>query len=677
MFTPPTPTRLRPAAWALVAVLAALAGAGRAAARPLPPDPVEEFRKALRLEQNPGYKGALEDNKAELERVLAFRRRNLKRAADNLKSLTDLSRALLLLEWRLADRGGLKGKPDITRSTFDEENSLLEAELRKELAKRFVADLKQATTRARPDRQVALANLVGETVGSAGNLGDDRLALYDDLSTLSDDLIRLTKLRNPQARAAAARALGQFPKLPGKVVPILAGLLKPSNPQVVRLGAAQGLSQLVQVVSGREPGRRSEPGVTVRETRPATATFTTEEIMGVTAPVVSAAAKALRDDSASVREAGVNALHQVTTTISERIPRQQTGTITDSPYPPPDRPWSEADRKLVQDARGEVRKLKDSLRPTLHAFRDSAGPIGRSLVDSDAGVRASARSVMEDLGRVSRLLKEYEASVPVERPARKDVHVPPPALSRPSLALRLPPAPSAAVGVEPGRAARPLPVLLVRRQKVEEKPIDPLDRLFTETAGDLASGLKDKDIEARRNAMDALEGAGEEAVPYIPQIVGALRDCDVFVAWVAARTLGKLAPRRADIAVPGLVPLLCAVDLDLRIATATALGSFGAAATSAVPYLAKAVDDGDSESRIAAMRGLEAIGTTAVPALSAIARQLTNLDPRVRAEAARVLGRFGSLALSYVPQLRKLNNDPDNEVRRAVSEAILLITGEE
>src|SRR5205085_2428319 len=91
--------------------------------------------------------------------------------------------------------------------------------------------------------------------------------------------------------------------------------------------------------------------------------------------------------------------------------------------------------------RDEIKVLKDALRPTLRAFRDSSRPIGRSLVDSDAAVRTGARSVLEDLGRVRRLLKEYEASVPVEPAVRTDVRVQPqqtPAVTRLAAALRPP-----------------------------------------------------------------------------------------------------------------------------------------------------------------------------------------------------------------------------------------------
>ena len=48
-------------------------------------------------------------------------------------------------------------------------------------------------------------------------------------------------------------------------------------------------------------------------------------------------------------------------------------------------------------------------------------------------------------------------------------------------------------------------------------------------------------------------------------------------------------------------------------------------------------------------------------------------DPRVRIIAADVLGRFGTLAASAEPALRNALDDPDSDVRRAASEALLSI----
>jgi HEAT repeat protein len=80
------------------------------------------------------------------------------------------------------------------------------------------------------------------------------------------------------------------------------------------------------------------------------------------------------------------------------------------------------------------------------------------------------------------------------------------------------------------------------------------------------------------------------------------------------------------------------------------------------------------ETRIAAMKALENIGRPAAPALPAVAWALLDLSPRIRSEAARVLGRFGAEAQPFLPALRRRTTDPDSDVRKAASEAILNIT---
>jgi HEAT repeat protein len=48
-------------------------------------------------------------------------------------------------------------------------------------------------------------------------------------------------------------------------------------------------------------------------------------------------------------------------------------------------------------------------------------------------------------------------------------------------------------------------------------------------------------------------------------------------------------------------------------------------------------------------------------------------DARVRQTAAEVLGRFGSLAASAEPALRAALDDPNSDVRKAASDALLSI----
>ena len=158
-----------------------------------------------------------------------------------------------------------------------------------------------------------------------------------------------------------------------------------------------------------------------------------------------------------------------------------------------------------------------------------------------------------------------------------------------------------------------------------------------------------------------------------------MKDRDLFVRWIAARALGKLAPKSADSVVPALTAVLDDEDLDPRIAAANALGAYGPDAKSAVTALTDRLLKGDAEVRIANMKALEGIGTDSVSALPTVVKLFAFIDPRVRTEAARLVGRFGSspktreAAKKYVPALRELTFDPDTDVRKAAAAAVLEI----
>src|SRR5207253_3397511 len=85
-------------------------------------DPVEEFRHALQLERN-----IRNDDKAALE----YRRKNLAEKAARVKSLSDLSRVLLLSEWQTDTVAGAR-----PGTGFDWEVRLVESQVRQELTKR-------------------------------------------------------------------------------------------------------------------------------------------------------------------------------------------------------------------------------------------------------------------------------------------------------------------------------------------------------------------------------------------------------------------------------------------------------------------------------------------------------------------------------------------------------------
>ena len=103
-----------------------------------------------------------------------------------------------------------------------------------------------------------------------------------------------------------------------------------------------------------------------------------------------------------------------------------------------------------------------------------------------------------------------------------------------------------------------------------------------------------------------------------------------------------------------------------------------------VPALTKSVNRGDAEIRVMVMQALTGIGLASASAIPEVLKALDHDDGRVRRAGAEFLGVFGRVdphdkeaaaaveaARQAVPRLRELLKDPDPEVRRAASEALL------
>jgi HEAT repeat protein len=218
-----------------------------------------------------------------------------------------------------------------------------------------------------------------------------------------------------------------------------------------------------------------------------------------------------------------------------------------------------------------------------------------------------------------------------------------------------------------------------RQQNPEQELQDALRQDLTA----LVAGLHDRSPALRLAAVEALETLGGLAVGVAPELASSLNDSDRFVRWAAARTLSKLAPAAADVVVPGLARNLLYPDPDIQIAAATALERYGSAALPAVPALDKVINPtdfeirsgrADVEVRVPALYALEAIAQkNARAVLPVLTTALGSSASEVRETAAEVLARLGPGARASAPALIPLLNDPDEQVRRAASDALLAI----
>jgi HEAT repeat protein len=685
----------------LLAAGLGLASAGRSAADRFPEDPVEQFRQALLLENNKSinYKNRMDLDDKALGYALKFRRENLEKARKLLKNPSDLSRALLLLDWPRVPRPGISRGEE---SKYDRGARDIERKVREEMAADFRRQVQEIILRdARtPDaiaRQVATTNLVGETVASAADLQDETLYLHRDLEPLVKDLARLAGASSYRVREAAARALGQFPNSPKIAPQALARLLGPGNPESTRRAAAEALLNLAQTVSSSQPIRGSEPGVSTRETRRTGRIFFLEDVAALVPEVTKAAGIGLGDESAAVRRASVNALRQGAEALAFEVKVLLPVSTSEIALPPPERPWSKEEQARVNEYRREVADKEKQVMPALRAYRGQAAALLRVAADRDTGVRLGARRTLEALARTRDLLDQLRSSIPTrgkggdEGMSRRDrgpgkkrtglivpvgAEVALPAAGGPPPIIRLPAADDKDKEKDKDEKDEKKDDKGKAVDEGDKEP-DPIGQLLDEVAeGLVRGGFSDPNPVARRASFEALESMGAASRPFIPRLVQGLKDPDLFVRWIAARALGKLAPRQAEVVVPALACNLDDPDLDPRIAAARALGQYGPLARGAVEALTARLSKGDAEFRLAAMKALEDIGTDSAPALPALARSLRDIDPRVRAEAARIIGRFGSAARGHVEALRRLTTDPDSDVRKAASAAILTILPE-
>lgn len=325
---------------------------------------------------------------------------------------------------------------------------------------------------------------------------------------------------------------------------------------------------------------------------------------------------------------------------------------------------------LLRHPDGKVRLIAVDLLPGLGA-KESIPQITRLLADREGGVRGIAA------GALARL--EGPAAVP-----------------KLLMVLKLDPAPwvrlqaaRALAELRPGESAPAILGLLrdpdasVRLGALEL--LDP--RSCRDACPELARLLADPSADIRQKAVGFLEFLNSPEGR--PDMIRLLHDGDAGVRGKAAAALGSM---RVKSAAPELLPLLEDGDAGVRGSAAVALGLL--AARDAIPRLIRLLDDPEPEVR---GHGLSAIALLdareAVPALTRLLNSekvvrlrgrlcmtLADLDGKAalpallglasggEPEVIRALGRLG--AREAIPQIRKLLQRQDNDVRTAAIEAL-------
>lgn len=495
----------------------------------------------------------------------------------------------------------------------DEKIAEVDAPLRADLAKRFAERIRAALTSNDPAAQLGAADMLAETGVTARGV-QTRSGLTQ---AFGPDLVALIRKGNPAVQEAAARAIGVTNANPEVVLPALAELLQSPNVNQ-RRAAAEALDNIIKTLAQLAGRTRSAVGVEA----------TRGELVNAAQAVLPVAGKGLADADPVVRRECIEAIEEAASALSRSIDARTIDEIIDA-----------------DDYRRQVEEEQRELKPLIEALAAVAPATARALRDPDTRIRQLAAEALEEMG-LARLLLQRRLRDASGAPPRENGQV---------------------------KGGKPAALTVALASQAQPTVKDLLLEALKEALPALADALHDPDPQVRLQALDTLEEMGPAVASIVGAVIRATEDPDLFVRWAAVRVLGKMGPVNVAASVPALARRLCDTDLNVDLAAANALESYGPAARGAVPALIARLDAPDAELRIALIDALMGIGMESAPAIPALTQLLGDSDARVRTAAAQALGRFGPLAREAVPALERTLNDSSAEVRRAASDALLSV----
>jgi HEAT repeat protein len=554
--------------------------------------------------------------------ALKYREEMLKKRAEKVTALGDLSRALLLPGWQVGDMQAPNVAP-------------IDQKVQKDLADRFVKKVRETLNTADAAKRIAAAVLVGEMADEARRTRRTSQVMDAMLAELVKDLDAATKDKDQELREAVARSLSKIGANPETIVPALQRLLTDQK-EAVRRAAAEALGNLARSavrVDPMFPGQFPVPGHEIR-------TY---------GAIVPAAGQGLADTDPEVRRACAEAIRHCATKLPDFVPEMQHFQL-----PPPGQQLTQNEIQEIKALQQQIAQHRRVIQPLVKALNDQEallfalrvsepavpkqlpGPVpGRPLEKAlrvfDPAVCLAAVQSLEGMANTRRRLLQWTASMPYTSDKNEDT-------------------------------------------KLE----DTLLQMLSKAKGNLVIllGKEDGDIRIRLAALYVFEALGKDtdAKAVGPHIISALDDKNPFIRWGAIRALGEMAPDLAEKIVPGLAKRLTDKNADVRRSAASALRRYGPKAKAAVGDLRAAIQHDDPATRLSAVQVLAAVGKEAgKDAISWLVKSLTDEHKEVRVEAARALSKFGPHAPDgdAAKALRKALKDPDAQVRLAASEALL------
>lgn len=564
-------------------------------------DPVADLKNLL---AQTGFDDASDD-------AVDFRKTKIQEYINRMKTPGQLRRALILDEWKVdPDR---PASPPI---------QAVDISMRREIGSRLQKMLEKIAKTGDPTARLAVANMISEmgpTVRAtdAGEKSGYTRSLFAIAARLAED-------PDLGVRQEALRALGNINAVPKDVADVYKAVLQKDQAVGPRRLVADGLQQMIKVVSHLQ--KRGQTATGVEATR--------KNMLETLNAVVPVAALGVEDGDSEVRMLSLQAVQVSAQALAEmlEIPPERGRKF----FPPPGRQLSVAERALIFERYKEAEADIAVARPMIDEFRRDMPIFAKGLRDPEPRVRLAAIRAFENLAN-----------------------------ARLRLVLR----------------ANSLPTVLDAKGNVERAPAellkqaDFLEPFLDRDLPQIIVLMRDPDVRIRRSATEMLEVLEDKAAPAVNGLVGALQDPDRFVKWTAARAIGFLPPDKVGPAVVPLAQLLGDGDINLRIVAAESLRKLGPAAKAAVPFLAQSIRGGDIEARLMAANALLAIGPdNLVPAIPALIQVLGDPDPRIVKSACLVIAEIGPPARAALPTLRRLIGHDDADVRAAASDAILSVT---
>ena len=192
----------------------------------------------------------------------------------------------------------------------------------------------------------------------------------------------------------------------------------------------------------------------------------------------------------------------------------------------------------------------------------------------------------------------------------------------------------------------------------------------------VAELLGHESAQVKSEAAAALAALGEKAAPAIPDLDAGLEDPDPSLRVAFLTALAAIGPASVA-ALPNIEKLLANPVLSVRYAASHAVGKIGPSANEAVPRLERNLNDRDEFLQFVSAWALVHVDPDredlAAICLGPFVHNLNHHDPHVRNEAVLALSLLGPRAKSAVPALEAIANDPDETVRKSVTESLLRI----